>query len=76
LHTDLKRECDQMAALYKMAVAYKEQKGYTVRFLIEPRLRESTKHRYDYDARTSLAFLAEYGMSDHFKLDIEPTISP
>jgi xylose isomerase len=72
LNTDMKKECDHMAALYKMAVAYKEQKGYTAQFLIEPKPREPTKHQYDYDAQTSLAFLAEYGLSDDFKLNIEP----
>jgi xylose isomerase len=72
LNTDMKKECDHMAALYKMAVAYKKQKGYTAQFLIEPKPREPTKHQYDYDAQTSLAFLAEYSLSDDFKLNIEP----
>jgi xylose isomerase len=72
LNTDVKKECDHMAALYKMAVAYKEQMGYTAQFLIEPKPREPTKHQYDYDAATTMAFLHQYGLTKHFQLNIEP----
>lgn len=72
LNTDFKKECDHMAAMYKMAIAYKEKKGYTAQFLIEPKPREPTKHQYDYDAQTSIAFLKTYGLDEHFKLNIEP----
>ena len=72
LNTDLKKECDHIAALYKMAIAYKKKKGYTAQFLIEPKPREPTKHQYDYDAQTSMAFLNTYGLDDHFLLNIEP----
>lgn len=72
LNTDLKRECDHMAAMYRMAIAYKEKKGYTAQFLIEPKPREPSKHQYDYDAQTSICFLKTYGLDEHFKLNIEP----
>ena len=72
LNTNMKLECDHMAAIYKMAVKYKESKGYTAQFLIEPKPREPTKHQYDYDAQTTIAFLRTYGLEDHFKLNIEP----
>ena len=55
-----------------MAVDYKKRKGYTAQFLIEPKPREPTKHQYDYDAQTTLAFLHEYDLIDHFQLNIEP----
>mmetsp|Transcript_25007 Transcript_25007/g.59443 ORF Transcript_25007/g.59443 Transcript_25007/m.59443 type:complete len:455 (-) Transcript_25007:128-1492(-) len=72
LNTDLKKECDHSAAMYRMAIDYKQRKGYTAQFLIEPKPREPCKHQYDYDAQTSLAFLHEYSLLDHFKLNIEP----
>lgn len=72
LNTDMKKECDHMAAMYQMAVAYKEKMGYTAQFLLEPKPREPSKHQYDYDAQTTLAFLHQYGLVDHFKLNIEP----
>lgn len=72
LNTDMKRELDHMAAVFKMAIKYKEEKGMTAQFLIEPKPREPTKHQYDYDAQTTIAFLETYGLSKHFKLNIEP----
>lgn len=72
LNTDLKQECDQMAAMFKMAVDYKTRKGYTAQLLIEPKPREPTKHQYDYDAATTMNFLQTYNLAEHFKLNIEP----
>lgn len=72
LNTDMKKECDHMAAMYKMAIAYKEKMGYAAQFLLEPKPREPTKHQYDYDAQTTMAFLHQYDLNDHFKLNIEP----
>jgi len=45
LNTDIKKECDHMAALYRMAIQYKSSKGYTAQFLLEPKPREPTKHQ-------------------------------
>lgn len=72
LNTDMKRECDHTARLYEMAVDYKQRKGYTAQFLLEPKPREPCKHQYDYDAATTMAFLHQYKLSEHFKLNIEP----
>ena len=44
----------------------------TPQFLIEPKPREPTKHQYDYDAQTTIAFLKTYGLDKDFKLNIEP----
>jgi xylose isomerase len=48
LNTDVKKELDHMAALFKMAIAYKKKLGATYQFLIEPKPREPMKHQYDY----------------------------
>lgn len=72
LNTDMKKENDNMAAMYKMALDYKQRKGYQSQFLLEPKPREPCKHQYDYDAQTSIAFLHQYGLAEHFKLNIEP----
>ena len=61
-----------MAALYRMAIQYKEQKGYTAQLLLEPKPREPCKHQYDYDAQTTMCFLHQYGLAEHFKLNLEP----
>ncbi|KAL3908113.1 MAG: hypothetical protein SGILL_008607 [Bacillariaceae sp.] len=72
LNTKIKKECDHMSAMYKLAVDYGKRKGYTAQFLLEPKPREPCKHQYDYDAQTTMAFLHEYGLKEHFKLNIEP----
>lgn len=72
LNTDFRKECDHMASMYKMAIQYKKEKNMTAQFLIEPKPREPTKHQYDYDAQTAMAFLYSYGLEKDFKLNIEP----
>lgn len=72
LNTDVKKELDNMAAFFKMVLAYKEKIGFKGQLLIEPKPKEPTRHQYDYDAQTVMAFLAQYGLSDNFKLNIEP----
>lgn len=71
LNTDLKREQEQMARFLQMAVDYRKAIRFQGQFLIEPKPAEPTKHQYDTDAATTLSFLREYGLLDHFKLNIE-----
>lgn len=71
LNTDFKREQEQMAKFLQMAVDYKKEIGFTGQFLIEPKPAEPSKHQYDFDAATTLYFLKEYNLIDHFKLNIE-----
>jgi xylose isomerase len=54
-----------------MAVDYRRAIGFKGQFLIEPKPCEPTKHQYDTDAATTLSFLTEYDLLDHFKLNIE-----
>ncbi|WFA05012.1 xylose isomerase [Bacillus sp. HSf4] len=71
LNTDMKRELDHLAHFYRMAVDYAEEIGFNGQFLIEPKPKEPTKHQYDFDAATSIAFLETYDLKDHFKLNLE-----
>jgi len=72
LNTDLRTELDNMANFFKMVVAYKNKIGFTGQLLIEPKPKEPTRHQYDYDAQTVIAFLKTYGLDKDFKLNIEP----
>jgi len=72
LNTNLKCELDNMANFFKMVVGYKKKIGFTGQLLIEPKPKEPTKHQYDYDAQTVIAFLKTYGLDRDFKLNIEP----
>lgn len=71
LNTDMGLELDNMARLMKMAVDYARSKGYDGDFYIEPKPKEPTKHQYDFDSATVLAFLRKYGLEKDFKLNIE-----
>lgn len=71
LNTNLKQEQAQLARFLHMAVDYKKHIGFTGQFLIEPKPCEPTKHQYDTDVAATLAFLQEYDLSAHFKLNIE-----
>ncbi len=70
-NTNMKREVDHLARLLHMAVDYKKQIGYKGPFYIEPKPREPSTHQYDSDAAACLNFLREYGLTEHFKLNIE-----
>jgi xylose isomerase len=70
-NTNMKRELDHLARLLHMAVAYKKTLGFRGDFFIEPKPKEPTKHQYDSDSAACLNFLREYGLLNHFKLNIE-----
>lgn len=71
LNTDMKMEQDNIARLFKMAVAYSEKIEHKPQFLIEPKPKEPTKHQYDFDAATTMAFLQKYQLTNDFKLNLE-----
>ena len=71
LNTDLKREMDHLGAFLQMAVDYKKKIRFKGPFYIEPKPKEPTKHQYDSDAAACLNFLRQYGLMDHFKLNLE-----
>lgn len=71
LNTDMKLEQDNLARFMWMAVEYAKEIGFDAQFLIEPKPKEPTKHQYDFDAATAIAFLRTYGLQDHFKLNLE-----
>ena len=71
LNTDLKREQDHLAAFMHMAVDYAKEIGFKGQFLIEPKPQEPTKHQYDFDVASGIAFLRTYKLEKHFKFNIE-----
>ncbi|MEG0857740.1 MAG: xylose isomerase [Terrisporobacter sp.] len=71
LNTDTGLELDNLARLMQMAVDYAKEIGFDGQFLIEPKPKEPTKHQYDFDTATVLAFLRKYNLQDYFKLNIE-----
>lgn len=71
LNTDMKFEQDNIARLFKMVIAYAEKIGHKPQFLIEPKPKEPSKHQYDFDAATTMAFIKTYGLEGDFKLNLE-----
>ncbi len=71
LNTDMKREQEHLARFLQMARDYGRKNGFKGTFLIEPKPMEPSKHQYDYDAATVIAFLREFDLLDDFKLNIE-----
>lgn len=71
LNTNLKREQDHLAAFLHMAVDHAKDIGFKGQFLIEPKPKEPTKHQYDFDVASGIAFLRTYGLEKHFKFNIE-----
>lgn len=71
LNTNMKLELDNMGRFYRMALDYAKEIGFDGQFLIEPKPKEPTKHQYDFDVATGIAFLQNYDLQDHFKFNIE-----
>ena len=71
LNTDMGFELDNMARLLTMARDYGRKVGIKGDFYIEPKPKEPTKHQYDFDAATCVAFLQKYGLMEDFRLNIE-----
>jgi len=71
LNTNLKREQEHLAAFLHMAVDYAKEIGFKGQFLIEPKPKEPTKHQYDFDVASGIAFLHTFGLEDYFKFNIE-----
>ena len=71
LNTNMGLETDNIARLFKMAIAYAQKLEHKVQFLIEPKPKEPMTHQYDYDAATSMAFLYRHGLENDFKLNLE-----
>jgi xylose isomerase len=71
LNTDMGREADHAAKFFHMAADYAKKIGFSGQFLIEPKAMEPTKHQYDFDTATCLAFLRKYGLEKLIKMNIE-----
>jgi len=71
LNTDMGRELDHLGAFLNMAVDFKKEIGFDGPFYIEPKPKEPTKHQYDFDVEACFAFLQKYGLTEHFRFNIE-----
>ena len=71
LNTNTSLELDNFAYFLQMAVDYAKKINFKGQFLIEPKPKEPTKHQYDFDVQSVLAFLRKYNLDQYFKMNIE-----
>jgi len=71
LNTDYKKENDIYASFLRMTADYADSIGFKGQLLLEPKPREPAAHQYNFDAETTLGFLAHYGLTDRFSLNLE-----
>ncbi|HUP23867.1 MAG TPA: xylose isomerase [Thermoanaerobaculia bacterium] len=71
LHTDLRRELDQLARFLHLVVEHKHKIGFAGTLLVEPKPHEPTKHQYDHDCAAVHAFLERHRLVGEVKLNIE-----
>ena len=71
LNTDMGLELDNMARFLHLCVEYARSLGFKGDFYIEPKPKEPTKHQYDFDAASAIAFLRKYGLEKDIKMNIE-----
>jgi xylose isomerase len=71
LHTDLRRELDQLGRFLALVVEHKHRIGFPGTILVEPKPFEPTKHQYDFDCAAVLAFLQRHRLEGEVKLNIE-----
>jgi xylose isomerase len=67
----MKREIENLARFLHASKDYARAQGFKGTFLIEPKPMEPSKHQYDFDSATCIAFLREFDLMDDFKLNIE-----
>ena len=71
LNTQMQREKDHLGRMLSAARDYGRAHGFKGTFLIEPKPMEPTKHQYDQDTETVIAFLRANGLDKDFKVNIE-----
>ncbi len=71
LNTNMGLEMDNLAKFLRMAIDYARGKGFKGNFYIEPKPKEPTKHQYDFDTASCLAFLRKYGLDKDMKMNLE-----
>ena len=65
------KETVNLQRFLELVVNYKHKIGFKGQILLEPKPHEPTKHQYDFDSATCLAFLRKAGLENEIKLNVE-----
>ena len=71
LNIDMAKETANLQRFLELVVNYKHKIGFKGQILLEPKPHEPTKHQYDFDSATCLAFLRKAGLENEIKLNVE-----
>jgi len=71
INTKMQQEREQLAAMFHMAVAHGKRAGFKGTYFIEPKPKEPSTHQYDFDSATVIGFLREFGLTEHFAINVE-----
>lgn len=71
INTDMKQEREQLAAFLHLAVDHARERRFEGKFFLEPKAKEPSVHQYDFDCAHCLNFLREFGLTEHFQLNVE-----
>ena len=71
LNTNMGLEIDNLKRFLELVVDYKHKIGFDGQILLEPKPHEPTKHQYDFDSASCLAFLRKAGLENEIKFNIE-----
>jgi hypothetical protein len=64
----MKKETDNLRRFLELVIDYKNKIGFKGQILLEPKPHEPTKHQYDFDSASCLAFLRKAGLENEIKL--------
>ena len=67
----MKKETDNLRRFLELVIDYKNKIGFKGQILLEPKPHEPTKHQYDFDSASCLAFLRKAGLENEIKLNVE-----
>ena len=71
LNTNMSLEMENLRRFLDLVVNYKHKIGFKGQILLEPKPHEPTKHQYDFDSASCLAFIRKAGLEGEIKLNIE-----
>ena len=71
LNTNMGLEIDNLRRFLELIINYKYKIGFKGQILLEPKPHEPTKHQYDFDSASCLAFIRKAGLEGEIKLNIE-----
>jgi xylose isomerase len=72
INTDVEHETRTLAIFLEGMRNMAREMGFNGQLLIEPKAAEPTKYQYDHSSAVVIGFLAQHGLLDDFRINLEP----